>query len=127
MFSIEYKANGFKTEAYLRKLQRKNFVALLHECGKKGVEALTKATPRDTGLTADSWRYEIVSDKRNGRYSINWINDNTVNEWYNVAIMIQYGHGTRSGAWVEGIDYINPAMKPIFDEFSEKIRKEVEK
>lgn len=97
----------------------------LHMYGQKGVEALANATPRDTGLTADSWRYEIEKDTENGTVKINWINDNEVNGWFNVALMLQYGHATGSGYWIEGVDYINPAIRSIFDAMAEEIWKEV--
>ena len=70
-----------------------------------------------------SWDYEITKTDKN--ITITWTNDNVVNDWFNVALMIQYGHGTRSGVYVEGIDYINPAIRSIFDEMAEEIWKEV--
>ena len=91
--------------------------------GKAGVEALRKATPKDTGLTSESWYYEIERDEKGIR--ITWLNSNVVDDWYNVAVGIQYGHGTGSGTYVQGVDYINPAMKTIFDELAEQIWKEV--
>lgn len=93
--------------------------------GQKGVEALANATPRDTGLTANSWRYEITKDNKNQTITIQWLNDNVIDEWFNVALMLQYGHATGSGAWVEGVDYINPALRSIFDSMAEEIWKEV--
>lgn len=99
--------------ADLKKLHR-----VLGKYGKQGVEALQQATPKRTGLTANSWYYEI-QDKDGMAYLI-FKNSNVVNNWYNVAIMLQYGHGTQSGAYVEGIDYINPALKPIFEKIAER-------
>ena len=87
-----------------------------------GVEALRDATPKDTGLTADSWYYEI--DYSDGHLTINWLNTN-VSDGYNVALLIQYGHGTRNGGYVAGIDYINPALRPIFDALADDVWKEV--
>jgi hypothetical protein len=89
---------------------------------KKGVEALRAATPKDTGLTANSWYYNIEKTK-NG-ITIEWLNSNKNGE-YNIALLIQYGHGTRTGEYVAGIDYINPALRPIFDEISENAWREV--
>jgi hypothetical protein len=97
---------------------------ILNEYGRKGVEALKAATPRDTGLTAESWYYEIQRGEGLIRLSFN--NSNT-NQGIPIAILIQYGHATRNGGFVEGIDYINPALRPVFDELAEKLWKEVSK
>jgi hypothetical protein len=72
-------------------------------------------TPKDTGLTAASWNYEIEEDKKAGTIKLSFTNSNIVDEWCNIAIILQYGHATGNGGWVEGVDYINPALKPIFD------------
>lgn len=85
----------------------------LWEYGELGVEALRNATPVDSGLTRDSWMYEVVETKDN--ISIVWKNTNVVDGWYNVAVFLQYGHGTANGGYVKGVDYINPALKPIFE------------
>ena len=88
--------------------------------GAQGVEALRSATPKDSGLTADSWTYTIE----------NWgigFNNSNVNNGYAVALLIQYGHGTKNGGYVQGIDFINPALKPIFDKIAEECWKEVQK
>lgn len=82
--------------------------------------ALIDATPKDTGKTALSWNYEIVEDKEKGLITLTFTNSNVVDDWCNVAIMLQYGHATRNGGWVEGIDYINPALKPVFDKLAEE-------
>lgn len=82
-------------------------------------------TPKDTGLTASSWEYEIVEDKKAGLITLRFNNYNVVDDWFNVAIMLQYGHATRSGSWVEGVDYINPALKPIFDKLAEQAWMEI--
>lgn len=89
---------------------------------RRGVAALRDATPKDTGLTANSWYYEIK--RTDNGITIEWLNSNTSGE-YNVALMIQYGHGTKNGGYVAGIDYINPALKPIFDEIADDMWKEV--
>lgn len=89
---------------------------------QRGVQALAAATPKDSGLAADSWSYKI--EVSNNRVTITWLNDDT-EDGFPVAIMLQYGHGTRTGGYVQGRDYINPAMKPIFDQISEAVRKEV--
>ena len=97
---------------------------VLDKYGKAGVEALEKATPKDTGTTAKSWRYVIV--KEEGRYRIEFHNDN-ISDWANVAILIQYGHGTRNGGYVEGIDYINPALAPVFNDLASQAWEEVKR
>lgn len=84
--------------------------------GAEGVAALAAATPAETGLTAESWTYEVTKEK--GGVSINWINTNLRNGTP-IAILIQYGHGTGTGGYVAGRDYINPALKPIFDKYSD--------
>lgn len=96
---------------------------ILEKYGRMGVEALSAATPRDTGLTADSWYYEVRESK--DRYELVFLNSN-VNKGVPIAIILQYGHGTRNGGYVEGRDYINPALKPIFDELAEKVWREVD-
>ena len=97
---------------------------ILEKYGKRGVEALKEATPKDSGKTADSWVYEIVKDER-GNYQIVWSNTNVVDGWANVAVLIQYGHATRGGAYVKGIDYINPAMRPVFEKMAQEVWMEV--
>jgi hypothetical protein len=96
--------------------------ANLDKYGKAGVAALARATPVDTGLTADSWKYTIVRTR--GRPGIEWYNTNVVNGT-SVAILIQYGHGTGTGGYVRGKDYINPAMRPVFDQIVSQFFKEV--
>ena len=94
----------------------------LDSYGVKGVEALRNATPKDTGLTANSWSYKI--EKSNNNITISFENSN-INDGVPIAIILQYGHGTRNGGWVEGYDYINPAIRPIFDELAKAAWKEV--
>jgi hypothetical protein len=94
----------------------------LQRYGKIGVDALIEYTPRDSGLTAESWGYEI--QKVRGSYSLIWTNDN-LNDGVNIALLIQYGHGTEAGAYIQGYNYINPAIRPIFDRIAEEIWKEV--
>lgn len=123
MISVKHKGNFNNLERFLKKNEKLDIDRYLETFGEKGVEALSSATPQRTGKTAMSWGYEITKDK--DQITITWTNDNVVNDWFNVALMIQYGHGTRSGVYVEGIDYINPAIRSIFDEMAEEIWKEV--
>lgn len=113
-----------KITRYLERSKHRLSIGIFDKYGKMGVDALTAATPVDTGKTADSWRYEIQNDA-NGT-TLSFHNDN-VNKGVNIAIILQYGHGTGNGGWVEGRDYINPALQPIFDELADKIWKEVTK
>ena len=94
----------------------------IESIAEQGVEALSAATPVRTGKTAASWGYRIENEK--GKTTVLWTNDNVV-DGVNIAIIIQYGHGTRNGGYVEGLDYINPALKPIFDQMTESMWKAV--
>ena len=96
--------------------------AILDKYGKRGVDALRSATPIDSGLTADSWEYEI--EKTANGYGISWNNTN-VNKGVKIALLLQYGHGTGTGGFVQGVDYINPALTPIFDELANAAWNEV--
>lgn len=113
-----------KITRYLERVKSAFNVSIFDKYGKRGVEALMAATPVDTGLTADSWRYEIQNERNS--VSLSFHNDN-VNNGVNIAIILQYGHGTGTGGWVEGRDYINPALQPIFDELANELWKEVTK
>lgn len=94
----------------------------LDKYGQMGVDALSNATPRDSGETAQSWRYKII--KKKGRVSIEWYNTH-VNQGAQIALLIQYGHGTGTGGYVVGQDYINPAIRPIFDKILDEVWKKV--
>lgn len=122
MFRIKHRGSLKKMEKFLQRADSDYFFRNLDKYGKMGVSALASATPKRTGKTASSWRYEI--DKTGGKISISWLNDN-VNDGVNIAVIIQYGHGTGTGAYVKGVDYINPALKNIFESIAEDIWKEV--
>lgn len=121
---VESSGSFDKTEAMLKRAINSTSRLRLDEYGKRGVAALAAATPSDTGLTANSWYYEIVKSK--GKTSLVFGNSNIQNG-IPIAIILQYGHGTRHGGWVEGRDYINPAIQPIFDELAKAAWKEVTK
>lgn len=121
--SYTYKGDWKKTFHFLEEMKRERFIKNLDKYGRLGVEALRKSTPRDTGLTAESWDYEITSTRDS--VTISWTNSNT-NKTVPIALLIQYGHGTRTGGYVTGVDYINPALKPIFDEIADAAWKEIE-
>lgn len=116
------KGNFRNSETFLRKASRLNINQILERYAKEGVEALREVTPKNTGTTANSWYYKI--ERSSDRISIIWSNSNIVNG-VPIAVILQYGHGTRNGGYVEGIDYINPAMKPIFDRIAERAWGEV--
>lgn len=109
-------------ERFLQKLQKLDVISLIEPIVQQGVLALHDATPTETGLTAASWSYEIVQTE--GELTIYWTNDDIENG-FPVAIMLQLGHGTGSGGYVQGRDYINPALTPIFDQITEAVWKAV--
>lgn len=112
-----------KTRDFLQKMSKPDsFYSALESLAQEGVSALQAATPQDSGLTAASWSYEI--ETKDGKTSIYWINTNT-NGSANIAILLQYGHGTGTGGFVSGRDYINPAIKPIFDKIADSVWEKV--
>ena len=122
MITFESKGDFKRTDSFLAKLLKRDIYSSLDKYGQQGVAALSSATPTESGLAASSWRYEV---KREGRgYSITWLNSDVENG-FPVAIMLQYGYGTGTGGYVQGRDYINPAIKPIFDKIAESVWKEV--
>lgn len=116
------KGNFPKTGRFLNFLINWDFRHNLEKYAKLGVEALSSATPKDTGKTANSWGYEIV--KESGKYTIYWTNSN-INQGVPIAVIIEYGHGTGTGGYVQGRDYINPAIRPIFDKIAKDAWEEV--
>jgi hypothetical protein len=124
MSIVSFKQKGdFKnTEKLLKRSFGKDYKSILEKYALQGVRELAANTPIDTGLTASSWTYDIV--QTGSSYSIVWNNSN-VNKGVNIAVILQYGHATRNGGYVQGRDYINPALQPIFDEMAEAAWKEV--
>lgn len=108
----------FETSKWLKNFKIQRFRNILNDAGRMGVAALSEATPTRTGKTASSWEYSI-SETSTGM-TVTWHNTN-VNAGVPIAIILQYGHGTGTGGFVEGIDYVNPAIKPVFDKIAEKI------
>lgn len=123
---ITFKQHGDfkKLSSFLEKTKEVINVGYLDKYGQQGVEALREATPKDTGKTANSWYYEI--SRENGSVSISFHNSN-FNQDVPIAIILQYGHATGNGGYVEGVDYINPAIKPIFEKIANEAWKEVNK
>ena len=123
MITFKHTGDFSKTMKFLNKATKNNNVEnILNEYGKAGVAALKSATPVKSGLTANSWYYEI--ERKNGITTISFNNSNIQNG-VPIAIILQYGHGTRNGGWVQGRDYINPAVQPIFDNIADKAWREV--
>ena len=120
--SFKHKGDFSKTEKFFNHLLKRDYLDVLDKYGQMGVKALSDATPKDTGTTASSWSYEI--QRTNKSTSIIFSNSN-VNEGVNIAVILQYGHGTGNGGYVTGVDYINPAIRPIFDEILSGAWKEV--
>ena len=124
MITFQHKGDFSKTESFLNKIRQFKLSkgVGLDKYGKMGVNALMSATPIDSGRTAASWDYKI--EVYDGGAAIYWTNDN-INKNVNIAVILQYGHGTRNGGYVRGRDYINPAIQPIFDEIADKAWSEV--
>ena len=124
MISFRQKGDFSKFTRYLERAKEVARLSILDKYGREGVAALASATPVDSGLTADSWRYEITN--KQGSAKITFYNTNIQNG-VPIAIILQYGHGTRNGGWVQGRDYINPAIQPIFDKIVNEAWREVTK
>ena len=124
MISFKHKGNFSKLTRFLERAKEVVHLGELDKYGREGVSALSSATPVDSGLTAESWYYEI--ENKNGRATITFNNSN-INDGVPIAIILQYGHGTGTGGWVEGRDYINPAIQPLFDKIANDAWKEVTK
>lgn len=122
MISIRYKGDLSKTHKFLTHALKADYKAILDKYGRRGVDALREATPVRTGKTANSWYYTI--EKKYNSIILSWSNSN-INDGVPIAVILQYGHGTGSGGYVEGIDYINPAMKPLFERIADDLFEEV--
>lgn len=121
---IRFRHSGsFKnTERFFSKALKADYRSILEVYGERGVSALRSATPKDSGQTADAWGYLI--ERHNGKLAIVFTNDH-IEHGVNIAVILNYGHGTGTGAWVAGRNYINPAIQPIFDKIAEEAWKEV--
>ena len=126
MIKVSSQGSFRSTDAFLLRMKSRSYLTQLETFGALGVAALRAATPVESDVTAEGWTYEIVN--RPGYFSIHWLNTHTEEPGHiPVAVLIQYGHGTRNGGYVHGRDYINPAMRPIFDQIAADMWKEVTK
>lgn len=119
VISVRNKGKFKATFGFLKASIEKAKWEKLWKYGEMGVQALRDATPVDTGLTRDSWSYEVEVGEN--QTTITWTNSNVVDEWANVAILLQYGHATGGGGYVKGIDYINPALRPVFQKIADEL------
>ena len=124
MISFRQKGDFSKLTRFLERAKNLVHLSDLDRYGREGVAALTSATPVDTGKTAASWYYDIKINKESASITFN---NSNIQNGVPIAIILQYGHGTRNGGWVEGRDYINPVIQPIFDKIAEEAWKEVTK
>ena len=116
------KGNYDETYEWLEKLRRREYLKILNKYGEIGVSALASSTPVDSGVTAASWSYKV--EVSNGSFGISWYNSH-VHDGVHIALILQLGHGTGTGGYVEGRDYINPALQPLFEQILEELRSEV--
>lgn len=124
MITIKHQGSFKNTERFLTRMRKQEIFKVLDHYGQIGVDALAAATPSDTGQTAASWSYNV--EKTGRTYSIVWTNSNVIEGYAPLVIMLQYGHGTGTGGYVQGQDFINPALKPVFDDIAESVWKEVQ-
>lgn len=124
MVTLTSRGNFNKTEKFLQIMVSGKYKSILGKYAQQGVQALSSATPKDTGETAGSWDYRI--EQRSNGIAIVWTNSH-IEKGVNIAVILQYGHGTRNGGYVAGRDYINPAMRPVFDKIADAAWKEVAK
>ena len=124
MITVTTKGDYKKLSGHLEKLKHIVKLSTLDKYGRKGVQALSAATPKDTGETANSWSYSVI---QNGEETRLIFNNSHINNGVNIAIILQLGHGTRRGGYVEGLDYINPSMRSVFNEMKNELWKEMTK
>lgn len=124
MITFRSKGDFSKLTRYMERVRNAIRLGMLDKYGREGVAALASATPVETGETANSWHYEVINGR--GSAKISFYNTH-INKGVNIAIILQYGHGTGTGGWVQGRDYINPAIQPVFDRIVQTLWKEVTK
>lgn len=124
MIKVEVSGGNDKTLKMLKKAKQRLYLRKLDRFGKKGVAALASATPKDTGKTAASWGYEVITNTDSAMVSFQ---NSNINKGVNIAVILQYGHGVHGGGYVPGRDYINPAMKPLVEKLGKEVTMEVMK
>lgn len=122
MISLDTRGDWSNTLNFFDKMLRQDYISAVEAQAQRGVEALMSATPVRSGLAASSWGYKI--ERGFGKTTISWTNSN-INEGVNIAVILQYGHGTGTGGYINGVDYINPAIRPVFDDIVKQIEKAV--
>lgn len=123
MIRITSSGSGKSSMDWLRRIGGRDIYSDLERYGQMGVAALARATPKETGLTAASWGYRVIRSRRFP--GVEWYNTNQADNGTPIAVLLQYGHATRSGSYVPGYDYINPALQPIFDQIAQDVWKKV--
>ena len=123
MISVTTKGDFKNFNKFVKHMSRRDYLKIVEKYARMGVEALSEATPIDTGETASLWDYEIYTTKRSTK--IIWTNDNVTRDGTPIPILLQFGHATKDGGYVEGIDFINPALAPVFKKMVEQVWKEV--
>lgn len=124
MIRFRHRGSFSKLDGFFARMLRRDYLNVLNKYGEMGVAALSSATPVDSGETASSW--DFVIEGGDGKTGIYWTNSNE-NNGVNIALILQYGHGTGNGGYVQGIDYINPAVRPVFEKMADEVWKEVTK
>lgn len=122
LIKIKHKGNFNNAERFFNRVLKREYLNILEKYGQMGVEALRSATPSESGKTADSWEFGI--EEGNGTVTLYWTNSNE-NQGVNIAVLLIYGHGLQNGGYVQGIDFVNPAMRPIFEKIADESWKEV--
>jgi Bacteriophage HK97-gp10, putative tail-component len=122
-FIFESNGSFNNLEKFLKKAMSNDISSVLEKCGREGVSALAAATPLDSGETKNSWSFKVTNTR--GAHGITWMNNHKTVDGDPIAIILQYGHGTGTGGYVQGRDYINPAMRPVFDSIADKVWKAV--
>lgn len=126
MITVSSSGSFKKTEDFFGKMKSGEIFNSLERYAQQGTDALALATPKDSGLAASSWEHKVIRNRRLNRYTIVWSNTN-IESGVPVVIMLQYGHATRNGGWIEGRDFINPVIRPLFDKIASEIWEEVKR
>lgn len=121
--TVKMRGSFKNTDRFLKRMRNQDQYKGLESLARRGVDALSSSTPMDTGLSADSWGYEVFVGRR--EVQIQWTNSSITKTGTPVVILLQYGHGTGTGGYVQGIDFINPALRPVFDEIANAVWKVV--